>query len=220
MRKKLFLVLVLLTQMAYAQSLPKAGEVYESVSCDLNGDGKVEKIELSAYGINAESEMFWGRLRVKDSSGKVIWEAPKASKNEQPFSFGMFPYGVSGLEWVGDIDGDGKIELISPAPVSDVRPPTYRRYRWTGTAFQALGDKMLLENPAGSGTFLWRDPFEWDGVQPLTWVSQLSGGPGKCVGDVTASRPGGEVWGGQAQFSGNGLGLTARTWLKKLGPFQ
>lgn len=220
MRKKLFLIFALLTGLALAQTLPKSGEVYESASCDLNRDGKIEKIELTAYNIDADAEMFWGRLRVKDASGKVLWEAPKASEVEQPFAFGMWPYGVSGLEWVGDIDGDGKIELISPAPVSDVRPPTYRRFRWTGKGFEALSPKMLLETPAGSGRFLWRDPIEWDGQQPLSWVSQLSGGPGKCLGDVTSYRADGAMWGGQAQLTGNGLGLTAGTWLKKLGPYQ
>lgn len=220
MRTKLFFTFLFLTNLALAQELPKVGDVYQAVSCDLNRDGKAEKLELVAYNINTEAEMFWGRLRVKDAAGKVLWEAPQATETEQPFAFGMWPYGVSGLEWVGDIDGDGKVELISPAPVSDVRPQTYRRFRWTGRGFEALSPKMLLETPAGSGKFLWRDPIEWDGQQPISWVSQLSGGPGKCVGDVTSSRADGVLWGGQAQFRGDGLGLTATSWLKKLGPYE
>jgi hypothetical protein len=217
---KLLLSFALLTNIAFAQALPKTGEVYQSISYDLNKDGKMETIGLAAYNINADAEMFWGRLQVADAAGKVIWQAPKATKNEQPFSFGMFPYGVCDLEWLGDLDGDGKAELLSPAPVSDVRPPTYRRYRWTGKVFEALSPKMLLETPAGSGKFLWRDPIDWDGSQPLTWVSQLSGAPAKKVAEITSSRADGALWGGQAEMSGNGLGLTVSSWTKKLGPFE
>ena len=216
---KLLVAFALLTNVALAQPLPKVGEVYQSVKYDLNQDGKTETIGLAAYNINADAQMFWGRLQVTDSAGKIIWQGPQVTKNEQPFSFGEFPYGVSGLEWVGDIDGDGKAELISPAPVSDVRPPTYRRYRWTGKIFEALSSKMLLESPAGSGKFLWRDPFEWDGG-PLTWVSSMSGAPSKKIVEVTSYRADGATWGGQAETSGNGLGLTVSSWTKKLGPVE
>lgn len=221
MSKKLFFSLLLLTNLAWAQpSMPKAGDVYESVTYDLNGDGKAEKIGLVAYNIHLESESFWGRLRVTDATGRVIWEAPKASKSGQPFAFGMWPYGASGLDWLGDMDGDGKVELISRGAISDVRPPTYRRYRWTGKGFQALSSKMLLESPLGSGKFLWRDPIDWDGSPPLTWVMSLSGAPSKKVAEVMSYPSEGEYLMGTAETSGNGLGLSITSWITKLGPSQ
>lgn len=216
--KRLLLTALLLGAPLLAQGLPKAGQAYQSLSYDLDGNGKMEKISLVAYNIDLSEEMFWGRLRVSDASGKTLWEAPKASEIDQPFAFGMWPFGAAGLEWMGDIDGDGKVELLSPRPISDLRPPTYRRYRWTGKAFASLGSKMLLESPVGSGKFLWRDPIEWDGLQPITWVSSFSDKPGQNTVEVTSYRAGGAVWGGQAQVSGNGLGLTVTSWRRKLGP--
>lgn len=216
--KRLLLSLLVLSTPVLAQAPPKVGQTYQSVSYDLNGDGKSEKVSLVAYRVDPAEEMFWGRLQVSDSSGKLIWKAPPASEIDQPFAFGMWPFGAAGLEWLGDVDGDGKVELLSPRPISDLRPPTYRRYRWTGKAFASLGPKMLLESPAGSGKFLWRDPIEWDGMQPLTWVSSFSGGPGQMKVAVTSYRSGGAVWGGEAEVRGNGLGLSVTRWTQKLGP--
>ena len=71
--------MLLLTNLTWAQDLPKTGDIYGSLTYDLNGDGKPEKIGLSAFNIHGESESFWGRLRVTDAAGKLIWEAPKAS---------------------------------------------------------------------------------------------------------------------------------------------
>ncbi len=175
------LIVLLGSALAWAQTLPKSGEVYESVAVDLNRDGKSEKLALVAYNIQLESESFFGRLRVTDSAGKVLWEGPKVEQAHQPFAFGMWPYGVSGLEWVGE---------------------------------------MLLEEKAGSGRFLWRDPVEWDGVQPLTWVSSFSGGPKEKIAEIVSSRKDGALWGGTARMKGDGLGLTATSWTTKLGPFE
>lgn len=202
-----------------AQTLPKNGDEYESVSLDLNGDGKKETVSLVAYNVDSSEESFWGRLRVSDASGKTIWEAPKVDDAEQPFAFGMWAYGVSGLEWVGDIDSDGKVELITKAPVSDLRPPTYHRYRWTGKAFEPMSSKMLLaDSGAKPAKLLWRDPFEWDGVKPVLWVSSLSGSPSQIIAEITDYRGDNAIWGGAAVATGNGLGLTVSSWNTPYGP--
>lgn len=201
------------------QDLPQAGAVYETVTVDLDGNGTAEKVTLTAYNVNAEEGSFMGRLRVTDGAGRLLWEAPKARDASDPFAFGSWPWGVTNLEWLGDIDGDKKVELVARAPVSDVRPPTFLRYRWKGNAFVALSPKQLLEGKPGSGKFLWRDPVDWDGVRPLTWVSSLSGAPAQIVAEVVSYRQGGNLWGGSAQMSGNGLGLTVKRWAKKLGPY-
>ena len=201
-----------------AQTLPQEGRVFESKSYDLNGDGKNEKIVLVAYKVHLEEESFWGRLKVLDSAGKVLWAAPAASDTGEAFAFGMWPFGASGLHWLGDIDGDGKAELLSPAPVSDVRPPTYRRFRWTGKAFQVLSPKMLLGSPSGSGHFFWKDPLDWDGVQPLTWVTSLSGDPESKLAEIVSYRKDGSIWWGQASLKSDNDGFKVLKWNKPLAP--
>lgn len=125
---------LLLTAIAAAD--PKAGQLYQTVRADLNGDGKPEKIGLVAYGHFPEG--YYGRLKVWDSGGKLLWQAPTVQSSDQPFAFGQWPYGSSTLEWVSPQ------ELISAKPQSDVRPTTFKRFRWTGSAYQPLGNAYLL----------------------------------------------------------------------------
>lgn len=215
MRKTLAL-LTLLAIPALSQSLPQAGRTYESRSLDLNGDGKPEKVVLVAYKIDREEETWWGRLKVVSPSGQTLWAAPEAKSVTHPFAFGVWPFGASGLEWLGDIDGDGKIELLSPAPQSDVRPTTYRRYRWTGSSFQALEPRMLLEAPPGSGSFHWSAPVEWDGASALTWVSSLSGSTASITAEVTSWSQQGTLAGGRATMAPRSQGLQVSHWQQPL----
>ncbi len=207
---------LLLSSLVFAQPLPQTGQNYQSKTIDLNGDGKVEKVVLSAYNIDKNMEGHWGQLRVLNGQGKPIWEAPKTKNVGQPFAFGSWPYGVTGIEWLGDIDGDKKIELLAPRPISDVSPKTYLRYRWNGKAFISLGPKMLLESPIGSGRFLWKDPVEWDGSSALSWVMTLSGDPKEKAAEIMTYGIGGEFKSGQAVMKGDGLGLTVVSWKRPL----
>lgn len=200
----------------WAQAMPKAGQVYESKSIDLTGDGKPEKVALVAHSINNNAESFAGQLRVVNSQGKILWQGPKLTQSGVPFSFGSWPYGVSGLGWLGDIDGDKKIELLSANPVSDVRPFTFQRYRWDGKAFRSLGQKMLLESAPNSGRFLWKDPFEWDGESPLTWGMTPTGDPSRCLVEVMSYAGNGQYRTGQAIMKGDGLGLTVTGWARPM----
>ena len=210
------LLLLTLFLAAMAQNLPQTGRTYQARSVDLNGDGKMEKVVLVAYGIDHEMQSYFGRLKVLDSGGKVLWAAPAAAHADEPFAFGSWPYGGSDLEWVGDIDGDGRVELLSPLPVSDLRPPTYRLFRWSGTAFVPAGVKMLLQE--GENLFVWREPIEWDGMEPITWVSKVEGEPGAVTVEVTSFIEGGEVLGGQALVQGTKDGMKVRRWVRELGP--
>lgn len=207
---------LMITTAVLAQPLPKAGQAYESKSIDLTGDGKAEKVVLIAHNINSDAESFAGQLRVLSSQGKVLWQGPKLTRSGVPFSFGSWPYGVSGLAWLGDIDGDKKIELLSPNPVSDVRPFTFQRYRWDGKAFRNLGQKMLLESAPNSGRFLWKDPVEWDGVSPLTWAMTPTGDPSRCLVEVMSYAADGQYRTGQATMKGDGLGLTVTGWVRPM----
>lgn len=207
---------LLLTGIALAQPLPQEGQVYESKSVDLNGDGSLERVVLVAYNLDRGMESFFGQLRVLNSQGGVIWQGPRVNRSGVPFAFGSWIYGASQLVWLGDIDGDRKIELISSDPVSDIRPYTFQRYRWEGNAFRSLGPKMLLESAPGSGRYLWRDPIEWDGESSLGWVTTLSGDPTRCEAEVMFYGNGGEIRNGKALMKGDGLGLSVISWTRPM----
>jgi hypothetical protein len=197
------LFLLILTVAARAQEQPKAGQVYQSVQVDLNGDGKPEKVGLIAYGHAPVG--FFGRLTVWDSGGKVWWRAPVAKTPDDPFAFGQWEYGSSSLEWVG------AQELISAKPQSDVRPTTFRRFSWTGSAYRPLANQYLLATSEDS--FNWSRPFQWDGVKPLTWVSSLNQ---QLAGEVLAYRSGGMTQTGSAQLQAAPTGMKVVRWLRAL----
>ena len=84
--------------------------------------GKLEEVSVKAYHVTEEE--YFGQLFVLDSKGATLWEGPRVKdrKNREPFLFGAFIDGCSLPEIVADIDGDGKVEMLSTAPVSDVAP--------------------------------------------------------------------------------------------------
>lgn len=212
--RNLLLTMVLLGGLAWA--LPKPGQQYQVRQADLNGDGKKEKLALSAYRIIPQAESYWGRLQVFDSRGQLVWQAPQASEPGQPFAFGIWPYGDSSLDWLGDLDGDGHPELLSRAPQSDVRPATFRLYRWTGKAFEALPARMLLETAPGE--FTWSEPREWDGQTPITWVMSLEGSAARPKASIYAYRENGQGAFGEARMAATANGLRVEAWTKKLAP--
>jgi hypothetical protein len=111
-----------------AQEFPTANDqVYESVEVDLNGDGISEKIQLRSYGLDGDS-VYYGQLEVTDLDGNVLWKGPRPEQPFDDYAFGGWHIGLSGLDIVGDLNSDGTVELLSATPISDVRPPTYRRF--------------------------------------------------------------------------------------------
>ncbi|MBN9417400.1 MAG: hypothetical protein J0I12_18275 [Candidatus Eremiobacteraeota bacterium] len=200
---KKFLALLLLSTAVHAQQ-PKAGQLYQSVQADLNGDGKPEKIGLVAYGHFPAG--FFGRLKVWDSSGKLLWQAPAVKTPQDAYAFGNWEYGSSTIEWVGGND------LISAKPQSDVRPTTYKRFRWTGTAYVPNGVGYLLSND-NSDTYTWTKPFEWDGMKPLNWIVSLA--KGQQDSNVMAAH-GDQYLSGSAELQPTATGFQVTRWLKKL----
>ena len=217
MRKTLFaaalfgFALVPLT--ASAQPVfPKTGQVYQTFQVDLNGDGKRDKVGLVAYRVS--SEEYWGRLTVWDSSGKLLWQGPQAKKQDEPLAFGAWNFGVSAVECVCDIDGDGRVELLSPQPQSDVSPPTYRIFRWDGRGFAPAARKQLLETPPGSGHFPWSQPVQWSGGA-ATWVGHLKMKGRDLLAEVYVVKSGSDVKLGKARMSGSPKGLEVTSWVQK-----
>lgn len=208
-----------LAPLALAQSdFPHEGHIYESVAVDLNGDHKPDKVGLMAYRVDDNG--YWGQLRVWDSSGQVLWQGPKTNQNypqaqgDETLFFGAWPHGVCGLEAVGDLDGDGKVELISTQPQSDVRPTTFRIFRWNGKAFAYVEPRQLFETPLGSGNFVWSKPTRWNGSTAVSWVSSFDFKAKGWVVDITTS--GGGLKMGKAKLVPTRSGFQVQSWVEKL----
>lgn len=133
------MLLFMLSLPGLAQT-PHKGEAYQVTSIDLDGDGRPEKVGLRCTDTK---ESGWSsRLTVWDAQGKIRWQSMPSRVGV--WAFGGWDWGISDLQLVADIDGDGQIEALSPAPASDVRPVTFRIYRWTGRSFEHVRNGTLL----------------------------------------------------------------------------
>jgi len=153
-------VILLLTSALQAKQIDfdnvREGSRVVCIHADLNGDGKLEEVIVKAYHVTEEE--YFGQLVVEDSKGVTLWEGPRVKDRniKEPFLFGAFIDGCSFPEIVADIDGDGKVEMLSTAPISDVRPMSFLEFRWDGRKFVYLHQKALMETSKGSGVFTWQ----------------------------------------------------------------
>jgi hypothetical protein len=175
--KALALVL-LLSVLALAQV---EGELLkESWSCDLDGDKQAETMTLRAYRV--EEGNYFATLVVLGADGKVLWESEKVAEATDPMAFGAWDFGVSLPEVVGDIDRDKQIELVAPAPISDVRPVEFKVYRWLDGTFRPAYTRALLLGK--DNRFRWTTPKEGN----QTWVARFEGWQSdKLVAGVTST---------------------------------
>lgn len=163
----------------------REGEVYQRFSADLDGDGQFEQVDLQAYGV--ETKGYWGQLQVVGSQGRLLWLGPKA---RQPAGweylpiFGSFSFGESRIQAVGDIDGDGRCELISALPGIASRPARLRVFRWDGTAFTLVRMGWLLQSLQAPDSYLWQGQAELAGPQGLSWIATVEQADGRLEADV------------------------------------
>lgn len=200
MRFLLALLVTLLMLPAVAEEVPRKGTNYQVTRIDLNADGKLEKVGLSCFEVKESG--WYSRLTVWNSQGQKIWQSTPAKVGV--WAFGGWDWGISELQWVGDIDGDGAVEAISPAPISDVSPVQFRVYRWSGKAFHHLRTASLL--PTSSREFGWSQK-----SQSSTWIGAFKKGK---IGVIWTSGPGGEVQLKEARLAPSSQGFRVLEWLK------
>lgn len=200
------ILLAALASASFAQST-------RSLSVDLDGDGKPERIAWEEFA-NTEDHGSFLQLVVYDAAGKAVWKGPAERDPGNPLVFGEWHFGLSVPEIVADIDHDGAIELLAPAPQSDVSPTLFRVLRWVGGAFSPVKQAALLESPRGSGTFLWSEEEKWEG----TWISSFVGvnGDGSLQVSVTHYLSEEPMRAGKANVTVIAGGFQVRDWTSPL----
>jgi len=197
----LLLFLALATSGAFSQEPPKKGQNYSLSRVDLDGDGAFEKVGL--HCVEVTDKGWYSRLTVWGSDGRQRWQSLPAKVGV--WAFGGWDWGISDLQWVGDIEGDGAVEALAAEPVSDVSPVPFRLFRWNGRAFQHVRTAALL--PAGPDRFQWSQK-----SSGTTWIGAFKKGG---VGVVWSMNRSGEVQLKEAQLQGTPDGFRVIKWLKR-----
>lgn len=185
----------------YLKDIVEEGQIFDEHYVDLDNDGIPEKIALKSYNLNyyeKQLQHYFGQLVVfKSIKNKYvqIWGSPKVSYKENEnipgdknrFFFGN--YGMEPLEIVGDINADGKIQILSPAAQSDVRPTKYRFYEWDGKKFNYIKSGFLLSSSLENGKYEWKKNYIFEnGTFKNPWISFFTTllKPGYLVGRIVS----------------------------------
>ncbi|MBN8420170.1 MAG: hypothetical protein J0L73_14735 [Verrucomicrobia bacterium] len=137
----------------YGDEFPTEPEV---LRVDLNGDGVMEQISRRKLGSDTQQGIFY-QIVVKNSQAAMLWKSPEVLDASHPLAFGEWDFGVSLPQFAADVDHDGQVELLVPAPQSDVSPTTFRMLKWTGTAFEPHQAKSLVGKGQKGAVFRWTD---------------------------------------------------------------
>lgn len=132
-------------------------------SVDLDGDGEKETVSLVRQSV---PDRAGATLRVSDSRGGILWES---TPDQSDFHF------FSDIYWpsvIGDVDGDGRIELLAGEPLFDVSPRSFFLARWQDGAFRPVSSGWsLIEQSQGGGGFK-KVLYAYDG-NPVTWIMDV-----------------------------------------------
>lgn len=182
------------------------------LSCDLNGDGKPEKVRWESLDFFGADKFFY--LEVVDEDEKVLWTGPQERSVENAYIYFDSHFGSSVPQLLFDVDGDGMVELLAPEPQSDVSVTFFRRLRWKDGSFRPQSSAGLMPVEPNSDMFTWRE----EDVSMGTWVSQFGGvtAEGLVQARVTRYTEDGEWKGGAALLRFTPEGATVAKWVHPL----
>ncbi len=150
----------------------KGGHYRAVYEVDLDGDGRLELVAL--VPAQAVPGGICHRPIVKDDDNSVLWEGPKTAPMMQaePFFFCELESGITMPEVVGDVEGDGIVEIISPVlDQNPVRPQIFRKLRWLNGQFVPVRYKILASPPHNKRRLVWM-PADRENVR--RWVAGFS----------------------------------------------
>jgi hypothetical protein len=149
--------------MANLQPVKVGDTVFSAQDGDISVTAKVTRFEDDEY---------WAELQFMGTHSAEEWHANTVNDNFDVFAFGVWMDGPGLPVWWGDIDGDGKPELLAPLPKGDLSPPIFRIFRWTGEDLLFLKKRALVS--AGKGTFAWAQL--GDEAVETDWVESFENG--------------------------------------------
>ncbi len=143
-----------------------------------------------------------GILEVRDADGTVLWSSPdmgpKIVDRPPDDAFYCGPLGFRWPQQAGDMDGDGRAELLVQHPQTEMGPGTYTLLRWTGSAFEPVLTERQLVQPDSADAPIWKlRPLGDEEAELPSTVSWVDGWPsmqddGTLIGHVEHSVPQGD----------------------------
>ena len=187
-------------------------------------DGTTKTVALRIFKTDASGDEIASaaQLVVLDGRGKdavVVFEGPRVTDlSTEPFRFVQGPAGFEAIDLVGDVDGDGSVELFSARMQSDVRPPTWRVYRWRAHRFEFVRAARLTARH-GSPSFTWSTS-PLGNIDSMPWVNRVvrATGAGQLEVEITeCSARASKVARGKAILQAEGVrGYRTVRWLEPL----
>lgn len=115
----------------------------------LDRDGKEDVITLRCAPWRGNPRMF---MTVTGSDGRIRYQGP--TSQDSPLIFHMSEGGAYWPELIGDIDHDGRAELLVLHAPSDDRVTGHTLMRWNGQGFDMVStNSALIEDAPQSGMF-------------------------------------------------------------------
>lgn len=186
-----------------------------TLAADLNGDGAMEQISRRKLGSDTQLGTFY-QIVVKNSQGAILWKSPEVLDVDHPLAFGEWDFGISLPQLAGDVDHDGQVELLVPAPQSDVSPTTFRMLKWTGAAFEPHQSKSLVGKGRQGAAFRWTDSPSTSAYWVEKWIGASAEG-GWVVKLVTLPESG-EMMTAIGVLSAKGDGFELVRWIEPPAP--
>ncbi len=206
--KRLIFYAVLLFAFLNAECFSELKEIY----ADLNGDGIKEKITWQKFASTELGDYY--QIVVSNAGGNIIWRGPKTTDESNPFFIASLDTGVSIPELVADIDSDGSLEMLIPAPASDVSPLWYKRLKWKNGKFEAMKSAILQYDPYAKDM-----PLKWVYKYPGSysfWAMDFKRKKGKIKTSITKIYPDGSSDYGEAYIHFVKGGAVIDLWIKPL----
>jgi hypothetical protein len=170
---------------ALAQSV-RVGAVAQRVKGNITGASPAESAAVVVTKLLPDDEGYVGRLVVFGPGGKALWQGPVPKDFGDRAAFVSGPAGTTHLQVAGDLDGDGKGEVVAQEMQSDVRVPHFRVLRWNGRGLAFVRSQGLVETPPRSGHFVW----VVDQTPRSRWVGEFKRivAPGRCLAVIGSEK--------------------------------